>query len=339
MDSIRMAVIGAGGIARGHGKRLRAIDGVEIVALAEPSEAMVKAYGEAVFPDTGLPAVYADYRELLDKETLDAVLIASPHTCHYDQIMDSLDQGLHILAEKPLVCSVKHCEQVIEKARSLQKHIVVGYQRRFDRKYRFMKQFIHTPDFGKILCVIAFQSQSWWTSQVGKWRQQMDLSGGGQLNDSGSHLVDMLLWMLDEPVAEVSAMIDNREREVDIDSAVSYRTVSGALGTLSVMGSAPHRGMQEDITINGAGGQAIFLRKGQVEVCRAWKEALEEVTDFGDAKEDNKNEHFIKVLRGEAENESTPESFLHVIRFTEACWQSAAKGGEAIHIQGAAVAP
>ena len=333
MDSIRMAVIGAGGIARGHGKRLRPIDGVEIVALAEPSADMVKAYGEAVFPDTGLPSVYDDYRELLDKETLDAVLIASPHTCHYDQIMDSLDQGLHILAEKPMVCSAEHCLAVIDRANTLKKHIVVGYQRRFDRKYRFMKQFIHTPEFGQILCVIAFQSQSWWTGQVGTWRQQMDLSGGGQLNDSGSHLVDMLLWMLDEPVAEVSAMIDNREREVDIDSTVNYRTVSGTLGTLSVMGSAPHQGMQEDITINGAGGQAIFLRKGAIDVCRAWGEPLGEVTDFGDVQDDNKNEHFIQVLRGEAENQSTPESFLPIIRFTEACWQSAAKGGEVIRIK------
>ena len=333
MATIRIGIIGAGGVARGQTTTFREQPDVEVVAIAEPSNKSLEAFKEAVYPDDGLPAVYRSHVEMLDNESLDGVLIASPHSVHFVQIIDSLEAGVHVLSEKPLVCSTDETIEVIKKTRHVGREIVIGYQRRFSSQYRYMKRFVQSPEFGDIRCVFAFQSQQWLSSQKGKWRQNPALSCGGQLNDSASHLIDILFWIIDDRVTDVSAIIDNRGTEVDIDSAVSFRTQKGTIGTLSIMGSATATGINEDITINGDGGRSLFLRSGELSMNTSLDEPLIEVTNFDGCKDGNKVLHFLDVVRGRTRNESPPESFLPVIEFTEACWESAAQGGTPVAVK------
>ena len=86
---------------------------------------------------------------------------------------------------------------------------------------------------------------------------------GGQLNDSGSHLLDVVLWMVDLAPARVSAFMDYLDTEVDINSALSIVFENGALANFSVVGTGPGPGMWEDITIWGTKG-AIYSRNGRV---------------------------------------------------------------------------
>ena len=94
MKGLRIGFIGTGGIARGHGKRLRMIEGVEIAALVDPSEESLAAFSEAVFNGNGRPPIYRGHREMLENEKLDAVLVCTPHTLHFDQIIESIDRRL-----------------------------------------------------------------------------------------------------------------------------------------------------------------------------------------------------------------------------------------------------
>jgi predicted dehydrogenase len=328
MSGLRFGFIGAGGNARGHGKRLLAIQGVQVVALADPSGDSLGAFGEAVFNGGPRAANYDDYREMLEKEQLDAVLVSSPHTLHTDQILDSLRAGLHVLAEKPLACSEADTHKIIAEVEKSGKQLMVSFQRRLKAVFRHMKSIIRDPGFGRAMTVASFVSQNWLSSQTGTWRQKLALSGGGQLNDTGAHIIDMVMWMLDDEVAEVSAFIENRGREVDIDSAVSYRTKGGAVGTLTVMGSSPKCPMWEDMTINGDGGSAFFYRRGKLWVVRENSgEFVEEEIPGEDLDPDR---HFVDVVTGKAANQSPPSDFLRNIKFTEAVWASAANGGKPV---------
>ncbi|HAU38200.1 MAG TPA: hypothetical protein DCX07_10865 [Phycisphaerales bacterium] len=337
VQKIRMGFIGAGANSRGHGKRLLARGDVEIVALAEPSAESVRRFHEAVFPEGPALKVYDDFRKLLDAEKLDAVLISSPHTLHFEQIMACLDAGLHVLAEKPLVSSAAQTQQVAAKARAVGRHVVVAYQRRFQAPYRFMKKFVRDPAFGRLHMLSVLQTQAWWLGKATNWRHDPRLSGGGQLNDSASHVVDVINWLVPEPVTEVSAMIENRGAAVDIDSVVCFRTAGGTLGSLTVLGSAQHRGMCEDWTLSGNAGRSLFLRTdGAPTIVRAttqFQQELQEVADFGDCAASDPDNHFIDVILGKAENESPPENFLPTIRFTQACWKSAAEGGKPVRLE------
>ncbi len=331
MEGLRIGFIGTGGIARGHGKRLRMIEGVEIAAVADPSEESLGAFAEAVFNGNGRPPAYGGHREMLEKEKLDAVLVCTPHTLHYDQIIESLDAGLHVLAEKPLVCTEEETRKIINKIRETGRHVMVSFQRRFKGAYRAMKKLIHDPEFGNVNFVSAYVSQGWLTAVAGTWRQKLSLSGGGQLNDTGAHIIDMMMWMLEDEAAEVAALIDNRGCEVDIDSAVSFRTRKGALGTLSVVGSAPQGSMWEEITVSGDRGKALYLSQGKLTAAMGHGQKLEPMELSGEDMDPDR--HFVDVITGKARNESPPEDFLRNIRFTQAAWKSADEGGRVVRIE------
>jgi len=331
MNQIRIGIIGAGGISCGHARRLRQHPEIELAALAEPSKNSLKRFAANVCPGEGLPPVYKDHRAMLDNEQLDAALITSPHTVHFDQIMDCLDKGLHVLTEKPMVCSLDEANKVVAKSKATRKHVVVSYQRRFQGPFRYIKRFIHAPEFGKIFSVASFLSQGWLEQQAGTWRHDPKFSGGGQLNDSGSHLVDMIMWMLDDQIDQVSAVIDNRGTKVDVDSAIAFRTKGGTIGTLTIVGSGPTQFFWEDMTITGESGRSIFLRKGTVTATLGHGREVVSFEKFGP--DSDPDTHFLKVIQDGERNESPPEDFLNVVKFTEAAWESAAKGGIPIRLQ------
>ena len=111
-----MGFIGAGGIARAHMRRLAEIPEAQVVAFAEPSQEAMARMVEA-HPQAASKPVFTDYRQMLDAVEMDAVVILTPHTQHFEQGMDALAAGKHVLMEKPMVCTVQRAHTLIEAAR------------------------------------------------------------------------------------------------------------------------------------------------------------------------------------------------------------------------------
>ncbi|HOJ34221.1 MAG TPA: Gfo/Idh/MocA family oxidoreductase [Candidatus Hydrogenedentes bacterium] len=322
---LRIGFIGAGGIAVGHYRRIHETKKAEVTALTEPSDEMLKRFCERCEGADKLP-VYRDYRDMLKNEALDAVVVLSPHTCHYEQIMTSLDKGLHVLTEKPMVCSIKHAKAVIEKAKAAKRILMIAYQRHFDPQFRYMRDQIAKGVLGEIQYVQAIQAQEWLRATKGTWRQKLALSGGGQLNDSGSHLVDIVMWVTGMKVQEVFAKSENFGTEVDINSTLAMRFENGALGSMSIIGNAP--AWYEDHSIVGSKG-AFYLRQGlgliqQDAVGRPVKIKLPKYTK-------NHDSNFIDSILGKDVPQTPPECGLRTIEVTEAAWKSA-KTGKSVRV-------
>ncbi len=321
-DAIRIGFIGCGGNARGHGRRIMQQPDAEIVALTDVSESAIQAFRENVGVSSETPA-YADYREMLAAIKPDAVEISTPHTLHFPQIMDSLDAGCHVLTEKPMVCTVEHARQVIDKIKETGKHLMIGYQRHLQPTYAYCRNVVQSGELGPAHFVTAHQCQNWYRGQQGRWRMDPALSGGGQLNDSGSHLLDILLWILEASPSEVFAMMENFDAQVDILSALTIRFDTGALCNISVVGHAAGQ-MREDFTIWMENG-TLFVRDGKV-----YREeqgtGMVEVTGDELPKGGEKDRAFLDLILGKAENRVDATNGLRVIQLTEAAWKSAETG-------------
>lgn len=323
---LRIGFIGAGGIAIGHYHRILETKKAVVTALNEPSDASLKRF-HAHCPGSETLPVYGDYKEMLKKETLDGVVILSPHTVHYAQINDALGKGLHVLTEKPMVCTIRHAKALIKKAEKVKRTLMISYQRHYEPSFRYMRAQVMKGALGEVEFVQAVMSQEWLRLTRNTWRQQKSLSGGGQLNDSGSHLVDILMWITGMKVKEVSAFQANFDSEVDINSTLSMIFANGALGSLSIIGNAP--GWYEDHTIVGSKG-ALYLRQGldlsqQNAVGKPVKVRLPRYTK-------NPDSNFVDVILGKAEPEAPAECGLRVIEVTEAAWKSAAAGGRPVRV-------
>ncbi|MBC7328547.1 Gfo/Idh/MocA family oxidoreductase, partial [bacterium] len=259
---MRFAIIGSGGMARAHirvlnNKKLLGKE-VEIVALADPEpQSMEKALNE--FPALKNARLYSDYKELLNKEQLDAAIIASPHTAHYEQVIDCLEKGINVFVEKPMVCCVAHAEKITELAEEKGLTVMIGYQRRFMPALLYAKEVISSGKLGKLLFISAYQAQNWLPAALYSWRGVPELAGGGQITDSGSHLVHAILWLTEARPLEVFAYMEKEEAKVDILSALAVKFENGILGSIGIIGDNP--GWGEEISIWGKKG-AIIIKDG-----------------------------------------------------------------------------
>lgn len=320
MDKVRVGVIGTGGMAQGHIQRLLANPEAEIVALCDirpvALENTVKRYPAL----DGVPQ-FPDFREMIAAGGLDAVEIVTPHTTHYEQIMYSLDKGLHVFCEKPMTCTVEHAHKVIAKIRETGKVFVLGYQRHYQPEFLYMRNAIASGEIGPVQFVQGLQCQGWLKGCANSWRHDPALSGGGQLNDSGSHLLAVLLFTTGLAVDRVVGFIDNFTVPVDINTALTLAFTGGAQGNISVVGNAPT--WHEDITIWGEKG-ILFMRNGKLEICDAegkrYTPTKEELP-----KGNNPDDNFINTILGKEEVGSPALWGLRVIELTEAAWKSAAE--------------
>ncbi|MGH2371202.1 MAG: Gfo/Idh/MocA family protein, partial [Chloroflexota bacterium] len=337
----RMGIIGCGGNMSGHVKRLveQYADEVEVVALVDPSESSIARLIERN-PAVAEAPRFASHAEMLGAVQPDAVEISTPHTLHYGHIMDSLNAGAHVLTEKPMVCEVGHALEAIRRSQELGKVLLVSYQRHYQPLFRYVKQQIDAGELGEIQYITGLQNQNWYNGTKGKWRSQMALSGGGQLNDSGSHLLDIVLWTTGLAVASVHCFQEDFEGEVDINTAIALRFRNGAMGTLSIVGNAPG-GMWEDITIYGSKGSIYYRASGvrgePVRFQQRWFDRAEVLTEPALPPGSDPDTTFLDAIKGLAEVQSPPTCGLRVIELTEAAWRSASTG-QVAEVKQAAVA-
>ncbi|MHB8636759.1 MAG: Gfo/Idh/MocA family protein [Fimbriimonadaceae bacterium] len=326
MQQVRVGIIGCGGFTRYRLGNLAKVKEAEVVALVDPSPEQIKLTKEA-HPHLAHVPEFADENEMLASIKPDAIMIATPHTQHVDQILAGLQAGCHVCCEKPLITSVADAFRIIEARDKAKKVGMVSYQRHFQSEFRFIRERIASGHAGKVNFISAFQAQGWLTGTKGTWRQQHSLSGGGQLNDSGSHLVDILLWTSGLKAKSVGAVCESFGTEVDIDTTASIQFTNGGLGSLSIIGSAT--GWHEDITF-ACEKESYYMRQGKLTLKGADGVILEATSLPGGTTPDK---HFIDSILGKVECESPFESGLEVIRLTEAAWQSSEKGGVPVHVK------
>lgn len=322
-ETVRIGFIGCGGMARAHMKNFFTnVPEAQIVALCDPSDEQIQRCMEAFPSLKGVP-VFKDYREMLEKVAMDAVAIITPHTQHFQQAMDALDKGLHVLIEKPMVCTTEHAKILVNRFKETGKVGLVSYQRHYAPQFRYIKQSIESGKVGEVQFISALQCQGWYKGTRGTWRQDPELSGGGQLNDSGSHLVDIILWTTGLNAQAVTAFIENFESKVDINSALSIRFQNGALGNISIVGNAPT--WHEDISIWCSEGMFLY-RNGHLQFVDAAGKR-HELTEKDMPAGSSPGRNFVDAILKGVPVESPPECGLRVIEMTEAAWKSAAQGG------------
>ncbi len=306
-----------------HVPRLQHDGGAEVVCVAEPAAEALKLMYEKLGRE--VPA-YTDWRKMIAKEPLDAVLISTPHNQHYDQTRECLKRGLHVLIEKPLTPSAKQNQALIEMAAEKGKILEVAYQRRFMPQYAFGRDVMRARKIGEIRGIVGYVTQGW--IRAGGWRKDPVQAGGGMMMDTGSHLVAIMLWVTGLKVAQVSAMIDNCGEPVDINSVVSIRFANGAVGTLNFIGNTARH--DERLAIHGSDGCLVY----QQHQWRMQSVQLngEEAKIPAKYKDSSPDAAFFQYIRNGGKGYEAPTFAVEVARLTEAAYKSAKAGGRPVKV-------
>ena len=240
MDRIKLAYVGTGGIAGRHAANANARDDVQSVGLMDVNAEGMAKFNDRFFADAkAAPQTFDDEAELYAKTKPDAVVICTPHTLHYGNICKALDAGCHVLIEKPMVTSLDHALDLEQRVKASGKTLCIAYNTPCTIEFYTLRQMIRNGDLGDLKLVSIFISQPW-MYLVSGWRLDPKLSGGGQIYDSGAHVLNSLVWTVEADVEQVHAFVDNCGLDVDVNGTMNVRFVNGVMAAVVVSGVSPH---------------------------------------------------------------------------------------------------
>ena len=253
MAQINIGLIGYEGIGRVHAAAYRAIpfhyglsaDSIKVggVATTRPETAVQAA------SEIGCEFYTTDYRDLLARDDIDAVDICTPNNSHHDIVLAAAAAGRHIYCEKPLAMNVGEAQAMAQAVDAARVKGQLTFNFRFFPAITRARQLISDGFLGQ---VFSFRGRYHRSSYISRdkalsWRLQRKLTGGGALFDLGSHILDLLYFLLgdfDSVYGTLDTLIKERPvapgaaemGQVDVDdiALLHARTRDGGLGTIEI---------------------------------------------------------------------------------------------------------
>ena len=241
-DRIRVAILGAGGRARSVAGIFNQFPECEIVAACDVYEPNLSE-GMKLATKDGKP--YLDYREILDRKDIDAVLIGSPDHWHKQMLIDSVRAGKDVYLEKPIIHSIDKGAEMIRATEETKRVVQTGTQQRSWEHWILGKHILESGKLGKIIFIHTYWYQNlvgWvdrapkvdeskldWKRWLGSapdqpffwkkfrfWRQYRDFAGG-ILTDLLTHWIDVIQWYMGQPAPKSATTTAKRYLYQDWD--------------------------------------------------------------------------------------------------------------------------
>ncbi|MCX7915635.1 MAG: Gfo/Idh/MocA family oxidoreductase [Verrucomicrobiae bacterium] len=325
MKKVRLGFIGCGNISHHHVRIfLSRVPEAEIVALCDPNPAGLQRFQRELFDPLGQrPQAFADYREMLKQVSLDGVVIATPHTQHFQQAMDALSAGCHVLLEKPMVTRVDHARALIAHAEKQQRVLSVAFPGPFSGEFAYCRQLRERGELGDVLFLNAYLAQNWLAITVNTWRQDPAQAGGGQAYDSGAHLFNTMLYLTHLRPVEVFAWCDMRGTPVDINTVATIRFDTGALASVCVGGDGAVSWDSSVLCVGTRGAFRVGVHGGFVE---HWNAKGEKVRYPHVPDVPTMQQNFVDCILGRAETPCPPVWGLRQALLMDALYESARTG-------------
>ena len=313
---------------------LAASQDAEIVAICRRSEVQLKKMADHF----GVERTFTDYKEMIESVEMDAVVIVTPPSLHYEQTVLALEGGLHVLLEKPMTLTSDEAKRLVELSDGMGSVLIVALNPPYGAHTKYVKELIESGELGKIEAL-----ELSWMGNVGHvfgkvpapeslpgvvpptlYRADSSLSGGGYFIDGASHLVSEVLWTTGLRPVEVYAFMDNPD--MDMRSAVSMKMENGSICSILGVGDSEiidrrvqksYFGSEGTLEVEGLPFRVTFQKSGSFPV------TLEE-SDMRQVEGPVAN--FLDVILGKAEPLSPATHGLDVVEVVEAAYRSARTG-------------
>lgn len=258
MNNFNVAVIGCGRISY---KGIEAIvnnkETLKLVATCDPVEEKATAKKDEYIKKLGKDAIvntYKDYKEMLEKEDIDIVYIATESGYHPEIAINCMKKHIHVIVEKPMALSIKDADEMIACAKENNVKLCVSHQNRFNTAIQKLRSEVEANNFGKMVNGTA---RILWNRNMGyyeqaPWRGTYELDGGTLMNQC-IHNIDLLQWMMCSDVDTVYAQCDTFLRDIDAEDfgAILIRFKNGAIGIIEGSACVYPTNLEETLSIFG----------------------------------------------------------------------------------------
>ena len=289
-----------------------------------------------------------DYRKMLDDVELDGVVVASPHTLHFEHAQAALDRGLHVMCEKPMCTKAADAQELVRLADEKGLHLLVPYGWHHKPYVQEAKRQLDAGVVGQIESVLCHMA-----SPIRGLLQGLDFdheaNGGGLfppdpttwadpiIADGGyghaqmSHSLGLMSWLTGLMPQDVFAMMTQAESKVEMYDALTVRFTNGVIGALSGSGDIPEGQMfQLDIRIFGSKGMLLLdIERARLAVHRHDKQdqIFDVPSDAGAYSCEGPPNNFVDLILGNTSENFTPgHSAMRSVMILDAAYRSAKSG-------------
>lgn len=207
MSTLRAGVVGLGMMGRHHVRVLRDLDGVELVAVADPG-------GDPHGVAGGL-SVLGSVAALVEVG-VDLAVVAAPTGLHEELALELADAGIHTMIEKPLAADAKAAHRIVEAFRSRGLVGCVGHIERFNPALQELRSRLETGELGEVYQIV--------TRRQGPFPAR--IADVGVVKDLATHDIDLTAWVAQSPFTSISARVTHR-------SGRPHEDLVAAVGTLA----------------------------------------------------------------------------------------------------------
>jgi predicted dehydrogenase len=264
MKPLGIAIVGCGGITlQNHLPGIALCAETKVVALCDNNPVTL----ERASRDTGITTTSTNYEEIVQRDDVHAVIIATPNVAHAPIALAAIAAGKHVLSEKPLAMNYADAKKMAETADAANVRHMTAFTYRFVPAMRYLGHLIKEGDLGVPYHYRSCRLQDWGTRNLG-WRQVKKLAGTGELGDMLSHRIDFaqhLVGPMKRLVAQTKILVHEREgHPSDLDDwvAILAEFHSGATGVLESSKLASGRNESwrslDYVELNGSEGTFEF---------------------------------------------------------------------------------
>ena len=192
---LNAGIIGLGVMGNAAFERFGCHPQVDIVAITEFNAQRLNALGDR----EAIAARYTDPLAMLAAHELDIVYVASPNRFHAEQTIAALEQGAHVICEKPMAMTVADGRRMVETAARLDRRLMINFQMRLREGIPALHRMITRGELGDIYYVRSNWIRRDGLPGFGGWFGSREHSGGGPVIDLGVHMLDLALWFMGHP--------------------------------------------------------------------------------------------------------------------------------------------
>jgi predicted dehydrogenase len=296
------------------------LEGVLLAAIAEPDAERLASHSSKL---TGV-TVYSDYREMLNKESLDGVIVCAANARHKEIVLDCARSGKAILCEKPIATRTSDAREMLAICQAHDVLLGICFPCRFSDALHRAKRLIQQNSLGRIVAVKATNRGT----MLGDWFVDPRLAGGGAVMDHTVHVVDALRWLLEAEFTRVFARAATRLYDLPVEDCglLSMEMSNGAFVTLDTSWSRPNRSfpLWGDVSMSIIGSEGVLELELFPWTLSFYSEetgkhvAIPHDGDLNRAMLQN----FVKAIRGEAVISANGEDGLRALEVVEAAYHS-----------------
>ena len=217
MKKLKVAVIGVGVMGKNHARVYSELPQCELVAVADLNENnAVESAGKFKCRH------YIDYKEMLEKEEIDALSVAVPTKNHKEIALDVINKGVNLLLEKPIAGNIKDAEEIIKKAKEKKVKLLIGHIERFNPAVIRLKKIIDEGKLGIVTSIIA--------RRVGLFPPRV--KDANIIIDVSVHDIDIIRYFMGKEPDEIYALGSkslNSNREDQVVALLKYGDANGVI--------------------------------------------------------------------------------------------------------------